>query len=207
MRHDAILLLGPTGSGKTPLGAALEEHGVCGRQCLHFDFGENLRACAEGRGTLTDEEMAFLRGVLDDDVSEGHLAVRGECHPVVAGDAENGRRMHGVHGKSSNRSAYTTSYGWKAVLFFGSLLPFLWPPTLCERDQALNFRFPPMGLSVSRSLRARRSSACEAFGLPAFLRPRTRRVPRRPFFLCPIPFFLLWGTAGAAGSFTQSIGA
>jgi hypothetical protein len=40
----ALLLLGPTGAGKTPLGDWLEAHGLWGRPCHHFDFGANLRA-------------------------------------------------------------------------------------------------------------------------------------------------------------------
>lgn len=41
--REAILLLGPTGSGKTPLGERIEERGLWGRRCVHFDFGANLR--------------------------------------------------------------------------------------------------------------------------------------------------------------------
>ena len=44
----AILLLGPTGSGKTPLGDFLEERGIWGRRCVHFDFGAALRQVAAG---------------------------------------------------------------------------------------------------------------------------------------------------------------
>lgn len=44
----ALLLLGPTGSGKTPLGDYLARHGLHGRSCVHFDFGANLRAAAAG---------------------------------------------------------------------------------------------------------------------------------------------------------------
>ena len=43
-RHQAILLLGPTGSGKTPLGQLLERKGLGSQRCFHFDFGEELRA-------------------------------------------------------------------------------------------------------------------------------------------------------------------
>ena len=39
----AILLIGPTGSGKTPLGDFLEKSGFAGQRCVHFDFGRNLR--------------------------------------------------------------------------------------------------------------------------------------------------------------------
>jgi adenylate kinase family enzyme len=43
----SLLLLGPTGSGKTPLGDELERRGFLGRRCVHFDFGSNLRVIAE----------------------------------------------------------------------------------------------------------------------------------------------------------------
>jgi adenylate kinase family enzyme len=41
--NSAILLLGPTGSGKTPLGDYLQQNGLAGRRCAHFDFGAHLR--------------------------------------------------------------------------------------------------------------------------------------------------------------------
>jgi adenylate kinase family enzyme len=59
-RQRAILLVGPTGSGKSPLGQWLETHGLRGHRCHHFDFGANLRA-ASG---LTPEETRFLHDVL-----------------------------------------------------------------------------------------------------------------------------------------------
>ena len=40
------LLVGPTGAGKTPLGLLLEERGLAGLRCFHFDFGAELRAVA-----------------------------------------------------------------------------------------------------------------------------------------------------------------
>jgi len=43
IKTAAILLLGPTGSGKTPLGKEFEKNGLSGTHCFHFDFGENLR--------------------------------------------------------------------------------------------------------------------------------------------------------------------
>ena len=46
--YKAILLVGPTGSGKTPLGKMCERKGLWGRSCLHFDFGEQLRRIANG---------------------------------------------------------------------------------------------------------------------------------------------------------------
>lgn len=68
--NPAILLLGPTGAGKTPLGEMIEAQGLWGMPCLHFDFGANLRAVvAEYRGVqsgpFTPTEVAFLRDVLE----------------------------------------------------------------------------------------------------------------------------------------------
>ncbi|HUU09444.1 MAG TPA: nucleoside monophosphate kinase [Phycisphaerae bacterium] len=66
-RRRAILLVGPTGSGKTPLGDLLETTGLWGRPCVHFDFGAALRACAAGRdggAGLTSDERGFVGRVL-----------------------------------------------------------------------------------------------------------------------------------------------
>ena len=46
-RRRAIVLLGPTGSGKTPLGDLIERCGLWGAPCLHFDFGACLRSIVE----------------------------------------------------------------------------------------------------------------------------------------------------------------
>jgi len=64
---EAILLLGPTGSGKTPLGKMIHERGVARRRCVHFDFGENLRQIvADDRPdeVVSHEDIEFVRGVL-----------------------------------------------------------------------------------------------------------------------------------------------
>ena len=63
----AILILGPTGSGKTPLGNLLEKKGLNGRRCYHFDFGENLRAIVRAESAdkkFTTEEIVFINKVL-----------------------------------------------------------------------------------------------------------------------------------------------
>ncbi|MBI5779468.1 MAG: nucleoside monophosphate kinase [Planctomycetes bacterium] len=65
--NKAILILGPTGSGKTPLGALLEKKGVGGRKCYHFDFGKNLRAISKTKNAdnkFTAEEIDFINKVL-----------------------------------------------------------------------------------------------------------------------------------------------
>jgi len=66
-RRAALLMIGPTGSGKTPLGAYWERHGLWGLPCRHFDFGAQLRRVARhggGRAGLTDGETARVREVL-----------------------------------------------------------------------------------------------------------------------------------------------
>ncbi|MCX7825965.1 MAG: nucleoside monophosphate kinase [Verrucomicrobiae bacterium] len=66
-RRPALLLLGPTGSGKTPLGELLEAEGFHGRRCAHFDFGAHLRridktgVAPEGLGKA---DVAWIRRVL-----------------------------------------------------------------------------------------------------------------------------------------------
>ncbi len=67
-RPSALLLIGPTGAGKTPLGARLEASGLGGRRCVHFDFGQNMRQAVTAgptRSILSSREIAFLRDVLD----------------------------------------------------------------------------------------------------------------------------------------------
>lgn len=66
MSAAAILLVGPTGSGKTPLGEFLEREGFCGRRCRHFDFGARLRRLAaspDGLGFTAPEVEVIRRSV------------------------------------------------------------------------------------------------------------------------------------------------
>ncbi|OGD12538.1 MAG: hypothetical protein A2W20_07360 [Candidatus Aminicenantes bacterium RBG_16_66_30] len=63
----SLLLVGPTGSGKTPLGGEIEQRGLGGRRCVHFDFGANLRRIAaspEGTAGLAAEDLAAIRASL-----------------------------------------------------------------------------------------------------------------------------------------------
>jgi adenylate kinase len=66
-RPFSMLLLGPTGSGKTPLGDAAARSGLWGRRCLHFDFGAHLRTAGEGglrEAGLTKRDYDVIRSVL-----------------------------------------------------------------------------------------------------------------------------------------------
>lgn len=78
---QAILLLGPTGAGKTPLGQWLERQGVFGGAAHHFDFGANLRAVVAAGPTMafSAEEIAFLQRVL----SEGALLEQESLHLAI----------------------------------------------------------------------------------------------------------------------------
>jgi len=66
--QPAVIVVGPTGSGKTPLGDAMEAVGFMGRRCFHFDFGRNLRAAAGGDAEygLSADEIEHLKLVLRD---------------------------------------------------------------------------------------------------------------------------------------------
>lgn len=61
-RLNAILLLGPTGAGKTPLGDYLQQHGLHNRRCAHFDFGAQLRAAAvSSPPELSPNDLSIIR--------------------------------------------------------------------------------------------------------------------------------------------------
>ena len=64
-RYSAVLLLGPTGSGKTPLGQLLERRGLWGLRCLHFDFGHELRhSVRQDSLVLSDAERELVARML-----------------------------------------------------------------------------------------------------------------------------------------------
>ena len=65
---NAMLLLGPTGVGKSPLGDAIARNGLFNRRCHHLDFGSELRG-AVSRDDLSShyssKELDFIHGVLE----------------------------------------------------------------------------------------------------------------------------------------------
>jgi adenylate kinase len=64
-RWQTILLLGPTGAGKSPLGEILEKRGLWGGKCIHFDFGQQLRSSVVRQSTpLNREEIATVRALI-----------------------------------------------------------------------------------------------------------------------------------------------
>ena len=65
---EAILLIGPTSAGKTPLGDHMQQRGILGRRCHHFDFGRELRsisAVQEPSPEFNPKEQVFIRNVFD----------------------------------------------------------------------------------------------------------------------------------------------
>ena len=78
-KWQTILLIGPTGAGKTPLGEILEKRGLWGRKCLHFDFGQQLRTSVVRQSTpLNREEIATVRALLKEN------ALLGDEHFTIA---------------------------------------------------------------------------------------------------------------------------
>lgn len=66
-KFASLLLVGPTGVGKTPFGDYLEKEGIGGGRCVHFDFGHQLRAVAVRDippAGFDRKEHSFIRGVL-----------------------------------------------------------------------------------------------------------------------------------------------
>jgi adenylate kinase len=65
--RSALLLLGPTGAGKTPLGDLIARQGLWGHGWAHFDFGHQMRrivASSRPSGPITQADVDFLHHVL-----------------------------------------------------------------------------------------------------------------------------------------------
>jgi adenylate kinase len=65
--YPAILIVDPTGSGKTPLGGVCEANGLWWKPCVHFDFGTALRKIAQdgaGLTGLTDADISIIMHML-----------------------------------------------------------------------------------------------------------------------------------------------
>jgi adenylate kinase len=65
--HEALLLLGPTGAGKTPLGELIEQRGLWGCAFAQFDFGAHLRVIAAQDPPdrwFSPAERTFFRDVI-----------------------------------------------------------------------------------------------------------------------------------------------
>lgn len=78
-----VVLIGPTGSGKTPLGEYLQKYGFLGKRCMHFDFGHHLRMVVTGQEPtplMTQKDVEFIVGVLESGVlledEHFHIAAR-----------------------------------------------------------------------------------------------------------------------------------
>ncbi|MFA5022055.1 MAG: nucleoside monophosphate kinase [Patescibacteria group bacterium] len=68
-KYPAIVVVGPTGSGKSPLCDWLESHKLKQRLCSHFDFGKHLRWLADPKNQvsyLKPIEIQAIRKVLKD---------------------------------------------------------------------------------------------------------------------------------------------
>ncbi len=53
---NAMLLIGATGTGKTPFGSQLETQMIWGKRFHHFDFGEQLRNAVKDRPDILDAD-------------------------------------------------------------------------------------------------------------------------------------------------------
>jgi len=94
LEREAILLLGPTGSGKTPLGQALEMQDLSGRRYIHFDFGANLREV----GGLKRRPRGFTvkdLAVICDSLKTGAL-LENENFPIAERIMRRFRRRHRI---------------------------------------------------------------------------------------------------------------
>ncbi len=62
----SLLLFGPTGSGKSPLGWELEKKGFLGRRVHHFDFGEHLRRVVKNEIPFPEKDRELVKHILNE---------------------------------------------------------------------------------------------------------------------------------------------
>lgn len=92
----AMLMIGPTGAGKSPLGDLIERKGFKGSRCFHFDFGSQLRWVSSASSPpegFSLEEHAFVRGVIEDG-----LLLEDEHFHIAGKILERFVRMKGISG-------------------------------------------------------------------------------------------------------------
>jgi adenylate kinase len=78
-RTPAILLIGPTGAGKTPLGEAIAAFGLGEKRSPHFDFGARLRLIdQDGCHWLDSAEKGVVSQVL-----RGGVLLEDENFPIA----------------------------------------------------------------------------------------------------------------------------
>jgi len=78
-KHKALLLMGATGTGKTPFGEQLETQILWGKNYFHFDFGQQLRNAVKRKPEILNKKdieridsLLKSNSLLDD--SDFHLA-------------------------------------------------------------------------------------------------------------------------------------
>jgi len=107
-RPDAVLLVGPTGAGKTPLGDVLQARGLWGRACAHFDFGRTLRACAGGEGgaDVLPEDRALVRRMLETDalLEDEHFPLAARLFRAFLARSAVSSPGHRAVGKTAHRA-------------------------------------------------------------------------------------------------------
>lgn len=86
MWPPVALLIGPSGSGKSPLGAEIARRGLPGiRQIHHFDFGEHLRRICRGDNLakLGPVDLAYVRSIMNGSLlADDHLYI---AERIIAG--------------------------------------------------------------------------------------------------------------------------
>lgn len=62
-----MLLIGHSNSGKSPVGNKIQQRGLKGRKCYHFDFGRTLREIKNRNLDIgfSKEELEYIKSVMD----------------------------------------------------------------------------------------------------------------------------------------------